>query len=444
MKRFVILLMLIGLSTASAWAHRLDEYLQATILSLEPGTIHATMRMVPGVAVAEQIIAQIDTNRDGQLSQTEQEAYAKRVLNDLSLREDGSPLTLRLTAFELPSLESMRRGTGEIVLEFAADFSKRGSRHELIFENHHLPNLSVYLVNTLVPGDKHIRIGSQFRNHNQSSYCLYFETAGSTPASGPSLTFSGLNAAIRLGMHHIAEGTDHLLFLLTLLLPAPLAVSAHRWAGRTSARKSLLKILRIVTAFTLGHSLTLTLAGFGLVKVPSQPIEVLIAVSIFVSAIHALRPLFPGREAIIAASFGLIHGLAFASALSELGFTGWYRLISVFGFNLGIETMQLIIVAVTMPSLLLLSRTSFYKPFRVMGALFALVASSAWMIERVSGNPNRIAQDIAQFAQHGAVVFGALFVLSLLAYVMREHCADRMELQAEPQARIDTSHLETS
>ena len=120
-------------------------------------------------------------------------------------------------------------------------------------------------------------------------------------------------------MLHIAEGTDHLLFLLTLLLPAPLLASGGRWNRSAIIRQSLLHILGIVTAFTLGHSLTLALAGFGIVRTPSRPVEVLIATSILVLAIHALRPIFPGKEAAIAAFFGLIHGFAFASALSGLG-----------------------------------------------------------------------------------------------------------------------------
>jgi len=77
---------------------------------------------------------------------------------------------------------------------------------------------------------------------------------------------------------------------------------------------------------------------------------VLIAVSILVSAVHALRPLFPGREARIAAFFGLIHGLAFASTLGELGLGRWERLAGILAFNLGIETMQLVVVAATLPS----------------------------------------------------------------------------------------------
>lgn len=190
-------------------------------------------------------------------------------------------------------------------------------------------------------------------------------------SAAESFAWSGLIGAFYLGVHHISEGTDHLLFLLTLLLPAPLLTLAGRWKGGATIRRSLIHILGIVTAFTLGHSLTLALSGFGLVRLPSQPVEVLIAVSILVSAVHAIRPLFPGRETIIAASFGLIHGLAFASALNELGLRGFYRLISVLGFNLGIEAMQLAVVTITFPALLLLSRTRFYSPFRIAGAGFA-------------------------------------------------------------------------
>lgn len=83
-------------------------------------------------------------------------------------------------------------------------------------------------------------------------------------------------------MRHIAEGTDHLLFLLALLLPAPLLVFRPRWAGFAGVRHSVLQILKVVTAFTIGHSITLALAALGLVRVPSRPIEILIAFSILV------------------------------------------------------------------------------------------------------------------------------------------------------------------
>jgi len=111
------------------------------------------------------------------------------------------------------------------------------------------------------------------------------------------------------------------------------------------------------------------------------PTDRLIAVSIFVSAAHALRPLFPGRSAGIAAFFGLIHGLAFATILGQLGLGRWERVASILGFNLGIETMQLIVVAAVMPSLIFLSHPRAYRFLRIGGGL--LPVSHPW-----AGSPN--------------------------------------------------------
>lgn len=222
--------------------------------------------------------------------------------------------------------------------------------------------------------------------------------------------FSGFSSVFHLGMQHIAEGTDHLLFLLTLLLPAPLLTLRRSWSGFAGVRPSLVRILKVVTAFTVGHSITLALAALGLVHVPGRPIEVLIAVSIFVSAIHALRPIFPGREAWIAAFFGLIHGLAFASTLGELGLGRWERLASILAFNLGIETMQLIVVVATMPSLLLLSRTWAYSVVRIGGATFAAVVSLGWIAERLWDKHTSVDLVVNAIA-HQAVWLAALLFL---------------------------------
>lgn len=121
-----------------------------------------------------------------------------------------------------------------------------------------------------------------------------------------------------------------------------------------------------MTAFTIGHSITLALAASGLVNVPGHPIEILIAVSILISVMHAIRPLLPGREAFIAGGFGLINGLVFASTLAELGLHRWEKIASILGFNLGIEAMQLAVILCVMPSLVLLSRTRLYTGFRIV------------------------------------------------------------------------------
>jgi hypothetical protein len=188
---------------------------------------------------------------------------------------------------------------------------------------------------------------------------------------------------VGLGIQHIAEGTDHLLFLLVLLLPAPLLVRQKRWDTYGGMKYSIIRLLKIVTAFTIGHSITLVAGASGWLRLPGQPIEVLIAISILVSAIHALRPIFSGKEAYVAAGFGLIHGMAFAGTLANLDLDTARMGLSILGFNIGIELMQLFVIAITAPWLILLSRTARYTPIRITGAILAAIAASVWVIQRV-------------------------------------------------------------
>lgn len=197
-------------------------------------------------------------------------------------------------------------------------------------------------------------------------------------------TWKGFQAMFRLGMQHIAEGYDHLLFLFVLLLPAPLLTERRRWAGFGGSRYSFIRLLKIVTAFTIGHSLTLAIGALGWLRVPSQPVEVFIAFSILVSAAHALRPIFSGRETWVAAGFGLVHGLAFATILVDLGLDASRLALSILGFNLGIETMQLAVVAVALPVLMTLSRTRFYPVVRIGGAVVAGVMALIWLWQRLA------------------------------------------------------------
>jgi HupE / UreJ protein len=231
--------------------------------------------------------------------------------------------------------------------------------------------------------------------------------------SGPSM-WQAFTEMAGLGINHIREGTDHLLFLLTLLLPAPLIARRHRWVAAPSIGRSVKRIVHVVSAFALGHSLTLAAATVGLVYVPSQPIEVLIAVSIGVSAIHALRPLVPGGEARIAFAFGMVHGLAFAEVLRELGLRGLNLAVSLLGFNLGIEVTQLVVVALVMPSVWLLSTTRFYPGVRITASLFALLAAVLWALQRVAlltSNPLQSVFDA--LVEHPFVIAGAIAIFAV-------------------------------
>jgi hypothetical protein len=155
---------------ASASAHRLDEYLQATMISIEKDRVQAVMRLTPGVAVSGFVLAGIDTNADGVISGTEQRVYAERVLRDVSLTMDGQILKSRLISVEFPEVEAMKEGMGEIRIEFDADLPRGGRNRKLVFEDHHQSGISAYLVNCLAPRDREIRVVAQNRNERQSFY----------------------------------------------------------------------------------------------------------------------------------------------------------------------------------------------------------------------------------------------------------------------------------
>lgn len=228
--------------------------------------------------------------------------------------------------------------------------------------------------------------------------------------------FRGFASVFHLGARHIAEGTDHLLFLLALLLPAPLVAAGRRWGGFGGGRAAFRKIVKVVTAFTVGHSLTLILGALGWVRLPSAFIESVIALSILVSAIHALVPIFRGKEILIAGGFGLVHGLAFAQTLAGFGFDTVTMVSSVLGFNLGIEAFQILVIAVTMPWLVLLARTRVYAPFRVLGAVVTGVAAAAWFFERALGWPNPIGPLVESAALRGLWIVVGIAVLSIVAW----------------------------
>ncbi|WFA17409.1 HupE/UreJ family protein [Paenibacillus mucilaginosus] len=233
--------------------------------------------------------------------------------------------------------------------------------------------------------------------------------------SGGSL-WTGFQSVVASGMHHIAEGFDHLLFLLVLLLPAPLAVRGGRWDGFAGARHSVMGLLKVVTAFTFGHSFTLIAGALGWIPFPERTVEILIAVSILVSAIHALRPLFPGREVLVAGSFGLVHGMAFAALITELGMTSWQKALSILGFNLGIELMQLFVIAITVPWLILLSLTRAYHPVRTAGAVFAGIAALGWMAERALGTSNKAAALADAAGGHALWLVAALACIAVMGF----------------------------
>jgi hypothetical protein len=201
-----------------------------------------------------------------------------------------------------------------------------------------------------------------------------------------------------------------------LLLPAMLLTNGTRWGAFGGIGYSLTRLLKIVTAFTIGHSLTLLIGAMGLVKLPGQLVEILIALSILVSAVHAMRPIFPGSEVFIAGSFGLIHGLAFATVLSSLNLNAGKLALSILGFNLGIEAMQLFVIAMIIPWLILVSKTPAYKWIRLPGAGMAAIAALAWITERSTGKVNPISEFVQVASRYGGQCIATLAIISIIIY----------------------------
>jgi hypothetical protein len=170
------------LSGTPALAHRLDEYLQGALLSIESSRVQGQITLTPGVAVLPAVLAEIDTDADGVLSETERRAYTGHVLRDLSVTIDGRRLTLRLLSMQFPTIGEMKDGRGGIQIEFGADLPRGGPHRRLVFRNDHQGRIAAYQVNCLVPRDPNIRIVGQKRNYSQSLYQVEYVQAG-TPAN---------------------------------------------------------------------------------------------------------------------------------------------------------------------------------------------------------------------------------------------------------------------
>jgi len=196
--------------------------------------------------------------------------------------------------------------------------------------------------------------------------------------------WAAFTGTVALGADHIFIGTDHILFVLVLLLPAVMLFSlSNGWAPVPSFGQALWRVLKIATAFTLAHSITLTLGGLEIVELPSKLVETIIAISIIAAAIHNLKPIFANREALIAFSFGIFHGFGFAGLLSELGVGRGQRLLSLFGFNLGVEIGQAFIIILLFPALFLMRRTVYYPALMKLGSIVLAGVAFIWAIERI-------------------------------------------------------------
>ena len=195
---------------------------------------------------------------------------------------------------------------------------------------------------------------------------------------------SGFRGFLWSGTAHISGGFDHVLFLLTLLLPAVLQRRDGRWVARDDVKSALVSVIWIATAFTIAHSITLALATFGVIRIPARVIEPLIALTILSTAINNVWPVLTQRIAAVAFAFGLIHGFGFAEVLAPLSLPRGELGMALLGFNLGVEIGQLAIVAGAFFVLATLRRWSGYTRWVLgLGSVLIAIVAALWFVERV-------------------------------------------------------------
>ena len=200
---------------------------------------------------------------------------------------------------------------------------------------------------------------------------------------GTGSALSGFGSYVQLGMQHIVSGIDHLLFLFALLLPSVLRRVDNTWHSVERLPSALIDITKVVTAFTLAHSLTLALAVFGVVQLPSMLVESAIAVSIIVAALNNVWPIFSERRWTLAFAFGLMHGFGFSGALTDLGLAREQLASALLGFNLGVELAQLGFIALLLPMMFALRRrVPYVRTVLAPGSALIALMGTVWLLER--------------------------------------------------------------
>ena len=313
----------------------------------------------------------LDTDDDGAITWDElriREAdLAAYAFSRLRVASGGEPCPLRLTALMVD-----RHSDGAYaVLRFAGacseDIKKLAAEYRLFFD---LDPLHRGLASITAAGVTRTSIFSPERARQQ------FDIGASTP-------LSQFVAFLSEGVSHIGSGIDHLLFLLALLLPAMFVRTKEGLQPVARFTDAFWNVFKIVTAFTVAHSVTLSLAALQVVTLPSRWVETAIAASVLLAAVNNIYPMVQRRLWLVAFIFGLIHGFGFASVLLDMGLPRDALVLSLLGFNLGVELGQTLVVIIFFLLVYFVRTTRFYRRVVVPGgsALIALIAV-VWILER--------------------------------------------------------------
>jgi hydrogenase/urease accessory protein HupE len=296
----------------------------------------------------------IDSHADGTISVSElaqQRATLEAALRDgLLLSADGQACRGALSQSMLTENDGLR-----LTLDYGCATPAQGY------------SLSLSMLDLLSPGHRHLASWPQ--DGVDSTYVLHLgKPAVAITAAAPAQTATGGWPMLRFGLQHILTGYDHLVFLLGLLIVAP----------------RLRDLLIVVTAFTLGHSVTLGLATLGIFAPPAGLIEPLIALSIVYVGVENCLVTRSMRRWPLTLGFGLIHGFGFAGVLGDIELPAQEIPLALLTFNGGVELGQLLVLAVALPAVRLLRRFDWFAQHGVRSLSVAIaLAGLIWFVERV-------------------------------------------------------------
>lgn len=381
-------------------AHKPSE----SFLNIEAGSRSLSIKWQVAIRDLDYLIG-LDQNTDEQITGLELKSQKDSIVDYLYSR-------LKLEAFSKPVAESSHehhhshshvhshpsslRYDATALKQWIGAYCKRSEQVDLLVEKHDALSFAVLVLdyqckeeldklkldyNLLFDEDpEHRALVSVTYEDQTQSYVLAKDQRHITAKLGKvDYKYQFFNF-LDQGKWHIWTGFDHILFLLALLLPA-VFISKKREPG---IKPVLWTVFKIVTAFTIAHSLTLSLAALEIVQVDSRLIEILIALSVAITALYNLFPLFSLPHSLFPFIFGLIHGFGFAGALQDLGLSLNALLVSLFSFNFGVELGQMAIVVVFVPIAYWLRNTWFYQVIVYrLGSLVILIMALWWLFERL-------------------------------------------------------------
>lgn len=360
---FVVLLV-----APSAWAHKpSDSYLS---LDVSGQDVHARW----DIALRDLDYAiGLDANADSQITWGEvkdrQAEIASFATGKLSLGSGSANCPLVLDAKK--SAVATHSDGSYVVIELDANCPSE-------VRDLHVEYRLFFDVDPQHRGIVRIDANGTSRTHTmtQAAHDEHFDLSGSG-------RMRQLGAIVKEGVLHIWTGYDHILFLLALLLPSVLRRGKNGWEPVGAFRPAIMDVLRIVTAFTIAHSVTLSLAALGIVTLPSRLVESAIAASVVLAAVNNLYPILRHDRWMAAFLLGLMHGFGFSAVLQDMDLPRSNLVLTLFGFNLGVEIGQIAIVAVFVPLAFSLRRTTGYRRVGlVAGSAVIAVLATIWLIER--------------------------------------------------------------